>query len=764
MPHFSSLIRHLSCVICTAVLALSASLAPAQPKSPEQQLARQAHELQEKRCMVCHGCYDAPCQLKLEAAQGLTRGASKALVYNGGRLITGEMTRLFDDGFTQEQWRDKGFYPVLDQQDPQQGVMYKLLELKKAHPLPTGQLPDSFDFSLNRAQQCPKPEEFDQYAKDYPLWGMPYGLPGLQDDEHQLMTQWLAQGAPAPELAPLSASLADKVARWEAFLNGASNKERLMSRYLYEHLFLAGLFLEEGNTPVWFRMVRSHTKPGRNIGFISTRRPYDDPGTNEFYYRLQRMPISILDKRHMPYRFDEARMQWYTELFLTPDYKVVKLPSFDPDITTNPFKRFRAIPASSRYRFLLEESQFTIMNFIKGPVCRGQIALNVIADHFWVMFVNPGVTDTESNADFLAREADNLRLPVAATGTPVDLFRWRSYARAEQAYAAAKADHLEEQLDEIDRNLDIDDIWDGDGRNDNASLTIFRHFDTASVVKGFVGETPKTAWVINYPLLERIHYLLVAGFDVYGGASHQLESRLYMDFLRMEGEYNFLMFLPPEERVKLRDYWYREARSSVRDHYFSTSEAFTRQTDVKFTTDDPKSEFLQRMRKRLHGAQAPAYDYRSDASAEMIAAFEKLESNIGFHNSLVPQVNFLNVIGEKRDQMYTIIRNAAHLNISQPFDEKSTRLPEEDSLTVVRGFIGAYPNNFLQINEKNLPRFVEDVAGMRTEQDQERVLELYGVKRNAPWFWRLSDKFQSRYLARDGIRAGIFDYNRYHNR
>ena len=31
----------------------------------------------EQRCMVCHGCYDAPCQLKLDAWEGLQRGASK---------------------------------------------------------------------------------------------------------------------------------------------------------------------------------------------------------------------------------------------------------------------------------------------------------------------------------------------------------------------------------------------------------------------------------------------------------------------------------------------------------------------------------------------------------------------------------------------------------------------------------------------------------------------------------------------------------------
>ena len=73
---------------------------------------------------------------------------------------------------------------------------------------------------------------------------------------------------------------------------------------------------------------------------------------------------------------------------------------------------------------------------------------------------------------------------------------------------------------------------------------MLRHFDSASVVQGLLGEQPQTVMLIGYPLLERIHYLLVAGFDVYGSVGHQLTTRLYMDFLRMEGEMNFFAFLP----------------------------------------------------------------------------------------------------------------------------------------------------------------------------------------------------------------------------
>ncbi len=724
----------------------------------------EANKLLEQRCMVCHGCYDAPCQLKLEAHDGLARGASKKLVYNSSRLRSGQLTRLFDDGFTERQWRDKGFYSVLDPNNTELGVMHRLLTLKQANPLPPrGALPDGFDFSLYRDQQCPKQDEFDKFEKGYPLWGMPYGLPGLTPDQHQTMVSWIEQGAPAVTETPLSASTQQAHRRWEAFLNGTGNKQKLMSRYLFEHLFVAALYFENDGAPVWFRMVRSHTKPGSEIGLIATRRPYDDPQTGEFYYRLQRMPVTALSKRHMPYLLDSARMEFYRELFLATEYPVEELPGYSSKVASNPFKSFRQIPVQSRYKFLLAEAQYSIMTFIKGAVCRGQIALNVIEDHFWVMFVNPDFIDPEHDAEFLARESDNLRLPSAATGRIVNLLAWRTYAGSQARYKAAKAEYMLQKIAREERILDIDSIWDGDGSNDNAALTIFRHFDTASVVKGFVGDIPKTAWVVGYALLERIHYLLVAGYDVYGAASHQLESRLYMDFLRMDGEFNFLMYLPPDTRVALRDHWYRDARSASKETFFGNSGIVDQPSAITYSTDDPKREFLSLMRERIVGARADNYDYHTSASSAMIAGFEQLEKNVGAHNSYMPQVSFVNVIGTGRDEAYTILRNTGYSNIAQLFKESKRTLPEEDKLTVVRGFIGAYPNYFFQVAESQVGLFASDIAKMNTQEDYNTLIERYGVHRNAPWFWRVSDKFHQMAKEQDPVAAGLFDYNRYHS-
>jgi hypothetical protein len=725
--------------------------------------AMKAQEILEQRCIVCHGCYDAPCQLKMEAHEGLVRGASKALVYDSKRLSEAEMTRLFDDAHSERQWRKKGFYPALNSGNPKDGTLYRMLQMKQAHPLDTkGPLPEGFDFALRRDQQCPKPEEFDQFQQDYPLWGMPYGLPGLNTEEHQTLITWLEQGAPSVVQQPLTGTEREAIVRWESFLNGDDKKHRLMSRYIYEHLFLANLYLEESDDPTWFRLVRSRSAPGEPLKLISTRRPYDDPGNRKFYYRLQRMEVKPLRKIHMPYRFDQTKRAWYQQLFLTPDYTITKLPGYGGEDDANPFHTFRDIPVRSRYAFLLEEAQFTIMSFIKGPVCRGRVALSVINEHFWVMFEDPDLLDPGFYDNFLAQESDNLRLPQAKTGTAIDILTWRRYAKAQERYLKSTFEAAAALLQENEElSIDYGAIWDGDGHNPNAALTIFRHFNTASVVKGFVGQVPKTAWVIDYPLLERISYLLVAGYDVYGAVSHQLDSRLYMDFLRVEGELGFLLFMPDGTRQSLAEYWYRDAPTGIVDHIAKANVAQGMESSVDYKTDNAKVEFLRTLRGRIYGAENHRYDYHSTASAAMTASFEQLENLVGAHNQFMPSVSFVNVVSSNRDEVYTIIRSSGYSNIAQMWGEDKRRLYDEDKLTIVSGFIGAYPNQFFQVTEGEIERFSRDIGAMKTAADYAILLERYGVARNAPWFWRISDKMH-RLQAQDGVlESGLFDYGRY---
>ncbi len=94
----------------------------------------------EQRCVVCHACYDAQCQLKMSSIEGIERGASKTKVYNSTRINHAPMTRLFEDALSTAEWRGKGFFPVLNEHDDtaianrEAGVMYRILKLKQDYP------------------------------------------------------------------------------------------------------------------------------------------------------------------------------------------------------------------------------------------------------------------------------------------------------------------------------------------------------------------------------------------------------------------------------------------------------------------------------------------------------------------------------------------------------------------------------------------------------------------------------------------------------
>jgi len=723
----------------------------------------------DNRCVVCHGCYDAPCQLKLSSPEGIDRGLSKDLVY-ASRLVDAEPSRLFEDYQTTQQWREKGFVPVLNERSQsaqvnlEAGLVYRMLQLKQKNPLGDEKiLTGDYDFSLSRSQYCPSIEEYGDFSKQHPSWGMPYGLQGLSDEEFGTMEHWLANGAKMAALKPLTDAEQKMINIWEKFLNQDSNKHQLMSRYVYEHLFLQHLYFNDEPHGRFFTIVRSKTPPGEKVDRISTRRPYDEPGVKRVYYRLISEKATILDKTHIPYRMDEARISRWKALFIEPNFNVAQLPGYAKDTTGNPFITFRDIPPNIRSEFLLDDAQLFIMGFIKGSVCRGEVALNSIEDRFWVYFVTPSELNDKKVSDFLAKQSNNLRMP-GESKSALSAFTWREYAKMQKHYFDAKSEIIEKLA--LEDRISLNSIWDGNGKNENAALTVLRHFDNATVVKGLVGKPPKTAWVIDYPLFERIHYLLVAGFDPFGNIGHQFMTRLYMDFLRMEGEFNFVAFLPAEERYKEMGYWYRGADDIIQRYIKEMPERAAAPTSVVYKTTDYKKELFQQLDKRLEPVLSDQYELGLQGiSDEDKSALQQLADLKGKHIALLPDVVFIRMTDEKgKEFFYSLIHNRGYANVTSLLDESKNRLPDEDTLTIVPGFIGAYPNVFWDITSADVDALRGQIASMETEPDYEKLLDNYGVRRTSKQFWALSDRFHEAYKAMSPLEAGLFDYNRLENR
>jgi hypothetical protein len=647
-------------------------------------------------------------------------------------------------------------------------VLYQLLQMKRENASPQQALlsEKDFTFELDRKQTCTTIEEIDSYKKKHPQWGMPYGLPALSEQEFSLLEKWLANGAPAKAIEPLPNALNEQVANWEEFLNGNSNKQRLMSRYIYEHLFLGHIYFDEidsaDNRPVFFRLVRSTTPPGIPVKPITTIRPYADPGTDTVWYRLWRDPTTVVEKTHLPYALNTKRQKNWTKWFLNDDYEVAALPSYDPAIAGNPFATFQIIPIESRYRFLLDEAQFVVDNFIKGPVCRGQVALSVIDEHFWVFFVDPARSGGKSYADFLARETVNLRLP-GQDSSNARIVDYLVYEQLETNFLSGKEKFLDKNF-AGKKAITANSIWDGGG-NDNAVLTIFRHTDSATVVKGMVGNPPKTAWVLDYALLERIYYLLVAGFDVHGNIGHQLNTRLYMDFLRMEGEANFLAFLPVDARVPTRDYWYRDTNDRVKNIVYGTDFEFRDETGIDYRTQNPQQELYKLLADHIGDDQSQEYSLERVEDKSLQKALVKLEALSGPGLSALPHTSILRVDSITEGSQYlTVIIHLGLSNVSHLFANDKRLLPEENYLTVVPGIAGAYPNAFFQVERKEIDQFVESFAAVGTAQDYTAFGDRYAVRRTNPNFWAYSDSLQKYFARQQPVSSGILDLGRYENR
>ncbi|WP_176467107.1 fatty acid cis/trans isomerase [Vibrio metoecus] len=727
----------------------------------------------DNRCVVCHACYDAPCQLKMTSVDGIDRGASKALVYQGTRLTAATPTRLYEDAQFTQQWREAGFHPVLNEREQIQqanldaGVMARLLMQKERHPLPQQDQLTGFDFSIDREQTCPTINEMEQFEKNNPNWGMPFGMPNLSAKEYATLLSWLEQGAIMNQPLPLSQQEQTFVDEYEALLNFSARKNQLTARYLYEHLFLSHLYFSDiaVERPRFFKLVRSATPPSEPVKLIATRRPYDDPKVDRVYYRLIPEQETIVDKTHMPFALNQQRIANWKTWFIDADYQVAQLPSYTPDIAANPMSAFIDLPVKARFKFLLDNAQNTVMAFIKGPVCRGQLALNVINDRFWVFFLDPDKADLPEVNEFYRSQVDNLKLPAEQENTALPLSNWVRYSLQQSRYLEAKSAFINQWF-KNGTHLTTDIIWNGSETNPNAALTIFRHFDSASVVQGLVGEPPKTAWVMDYALLERIHYLLVAGFDVYGNFGHQLITRMFMDFLRMEGESNFVALLPRDMRHQELSSWYQDQSVQFSDFLQRNIKPFDQPTSVHYVSDNPKLELFTKLRAQVQPVLNERYTVtQTGLKAENEFALRQIDHLRGEGLLPIPQLMMLMVENEHgQSQLFTLIHNNAHTNISSLFDEHNNRDPKNDDLTLVRGVVGSYPSAYLKLKENQIPELYQRLAQMKTEQDYIALLDRFAIRRSSPEFWAFSDQVHQWYRQDQPIEFGLLDYNRFENR
>lgn len=730
-----------------------------------------AQEVFDHRCIECHSCNTAPCQLKLTSYEGLMRGLTQIKVYDPARLSEIPPTRLGVDAHGEAGWRSHGFYSVMQMESGSQSTM--LLDSLKSNIglMPVVHVQDQNNCPLNS-------NDLHQFYIQNPAAMMPYGLPALSLTERQALVSWVTTGQKEPlQSAPiLNQNERASLMSWQNMLNQRDLKSQLVARYLFEHLYLAHVHFSETGTN-FYRLVRSRTSCDAGVDEIATRRPTDDPG-KYLAYCFQPLGETVVEKTHLPYLMDLVRLSRMKSLFYAQDWTPKSWPGYTDG--SNPFEVFESIPALARYQFLLEDAQFHVATFIKGPVCNGNGAVNAIDEHFFVLFMNPKSDLQVLDRNFAHQSAATLQLPRETGGGLNLLFSGEvllKYLGYERDYKSLKE---EARKHVFPRGYGLLDIWDGNGTNNNALLTVFRHSENADVVRGLQGGMASSIFVLDYALFERLVYNLAVDYDVFGAVSHQLYTRTYMGLIRREAEDNLLNFLAPQARQSLYERW-EGWLPKFQDEMLKFSPDLNFPTRVAYQgVKDLDQQFVEKLvNERMSPAILGEHDFinvrylnlqsetvsddsQTRTALTSLRQISQVPERVAQFVQFMPDSALLVVEeNEKITSVYTIIRNKAHATIGKLFHEDSSRDVAQDNLVFARGLATSYPNYFYIVSPESLPLFVQGLTKISSRGEFSQFNVRWGIARQDDRFWKFSDDLHAFLKLQNPVEFGYLDYSRY---
>ena len=190
----------------------------------------------------------------------------------------------------------------------------------------------------------------------------------------------------------------------------------------------------------------------------------------------------------------------------------------------------------------------------------------------------------------------------------------------------------------------------------------------------------------------------------------------------MEGEFNFLVFLPPGgARADARPLVSRR-RDEVKAYVDGQQRASRpAKPALPIAPRDPQRELYGMLAARgSRRCSRPRYELSTVADA-MRCVRDLAGARRGArreHGPGCPRSVVLRVDDPPRaPQWFSLLRNTAHSNVSHIFLEGSELLPAENTLTVAAGFIGAYPNAIYRVRRAELPALTAAIRGLASEDD-----------------------------------------------
>ena len=245
----------------------------------------------------------------------------------------------------------------------------------------------------------------------------------------------------------------------------------------------------------------------------------------------------------------------------------------------------------------------------------------------------------------------------------------------------------------------------------------------------------------------------------------------------MDGENNFLRLMPVDQRQEMHKSWYKGLSGKLANYFDTPYYSAGYATGVEYQTTEYKKEFFNQLRKKLGKAagdkdtinqceqEACIRKGTSIVQQEVDAMMRKLAQLKGHELDLLPEMALVRVKTEQgqTDLVYTLLLNKSLKNVAFMVGEDFIREKELDTLTVIPGFLGSYPNFFFAVQQTEFPEFIAALKEAKSNEDKDAFYKKFGIRRTNPEIWQHVDWFNTQHKAYRGVSAGLFDLNRYLN-
>jgi len=203
-------------------------------------------------------------------------------------------------------------------------------------------------------------------------------------------------------------------------------------------------------------------------------------------------------------------------------------------------------------------------------------------------------------------------------------------------------------------------------------------------------------------------------------------------------------------------------------------------TAINFKTGNYKEEFALKVLDKF-GLKKDKINYSSDmefdkdvlknikTKEDIERAFSYLSQTNVASNIIAYDIKYINLahirirMNDNTDLIYSMLVNRWHNNVSFMFNEDLRLDPKKDKLNFIEGFIGSYPNIYLDIKEDEISGFFDLLSNYsKDSEDYNSKIRKFTINRSDADFWNVYDWFQNKYYESDRLNSGLFDLNRYY--